>query len=47
MHIRICRRMRVSYLELMATPAWVVEDYLRDMAAESTAGRIKDGWKKR
>jgi hypothetical protein len=47
MHIRICRRMRVSYLELMATPAWVVEDHLRDMVAESTARRIKDGWDKK
>jgi len=38
--------MRVSYLEMMATPAWVVEDYLRDMAAESSAAIIKDSWDK-
>ena len=47
MHIRLCKRMGISYRELEATPAIVVQDWVLDMVAEGAAGRIKEGWKNR
>ena len=47
MHIQLCRRMRVSYRELEATPARVVQDWVMDMAAESAANATSAKWANR
>jgi translation elongation factor EF-Tu-like GTPase len=43
-HVVLCDRMGVSYLELLATPAEVVEDYRAVMAAEAEAAEIRKRW---
>ena len=44
MHIPLCKRMNISYNELMSTPARVVQDWLFDMAAESAASEVSRKW---
>ena len=47
MHIPLCKRMKVSYNELMATPALIIQDHLLDMTAEGAAASVKDRWSNR
>ena len=47
MHIQLCKRMSVSYRELGETPAIVVQDWLIDMVAESSASVTQSKWSDR
>ena len=47
MHIQLCKRMGVSYRELEATPALVVQDWLMDMAAEGSSRSVAAKWSNR
>lgn len=39
-------RMHCTYQELLATPNWVVEDYLLVMEAEAEGHQVKGRWAK-